>query len=78
MRNLKVECELKKVNEQLNDSRTGIYNFIALYEQFLERYQIYMDVADYKSDKIIVTDIPKKYKGVVAIDLKTKGILKIF
>ena len=79
VRNLEVECELKKVNERLNESRTGIYNFQALYEQFFKRDQLYMDVAEYKSDKIIVTDIPNKYKGVVAIDLITKGFfLKIF
>ena len=74
-KNTEVEIEIKKTKERINESKTGNYNFQALYEQFFKRENLYMDIAEYKSDKTIVTDIKNKSKGVVATEFIKKGTL---
>ncbi len=74
-KNTEVEIEIKKTKERINESKTGNYNFQALYEQFFKRENLYMDIAEYKSNKTTVTDIKNKSKGVVATESIKKGTL---
>jgi hypothetical protein len=69
------EIELNKTKERIQESKKGTYDFNSLYEQFFTRKNLYMDVADYRSDKIQITDIENKSKGVVATDFIKKGTL---
>lgn len=74
-KNTEVEIEIKKTKERINESKTGNYNFQALYEQFFKRENLYMDIADYMSNKIMITDVKNKSKGVVATEFIKKGTL---
>ncbi len=72
-RNQEAQNELVRTKERLNESKTGTFNFKALYEQFFKREDLYMDIADYKSEKITVAEIQNKAKGVIATDHIPKG-----
>ena len=73
--NKEAEIQLNKTKERIQESKNGTYQFNSLYEKFFARKNLYMDVADYRSDKIQVTDIENKSKGVVATDFIKKGTL---
>ena len=72
---IKYEIELTK--ERINESTNGIYNFQKLYEQFFKKDNLYMDIADFKSSRIKVTDIENKCKGVIAVDFIPKNTLLV-
>jgi len=65
-KNSEAEAEIKKTTERVNESKTGVYNFKAIYEEIYSNNNYYMDIADYKSNKIEVIDILNKSKGVIA------------
>ena len=71
------EIELKKSLQRIDESVTGIYDFESLVEQHMKRKNSNFDVADYKSNKIFITDIPNKSKGVLAIEAIKKGTLLV-
>jgi len=72
-KNQEAQNELARTKERLTESKTGVFNFKGLYEQFFKREELYMDIADYKSDKITVAEIHNKAKGVIAIEHILKG-----
>lgn len=74
-KNTEAEAEIKKTTERINESKTGVYNFKAMYQEIFSNNNFYMDIADYRSNKIEVTDILNKSKGVVATDFIKKGTL---
>lgn len=74
-KNAEAEIELKKTQDRIHESKTGVYDFKALYEQFFKKENFYMDIAEYRSNLIQVTDIPNKAKGVIAKESIPKGTL---
>ena len=76
-KNQEAQTELARTKERLTESKTGVFNFKGLYEQFFKREDLYIDIADYKSDKITVAEIQNKAKGVIATEHILKGILNI-
>ncbi len=74
-KNEDAEIELKKTNDRINEFKYGNYNLDSLYEQFFKKTDLYMDIADYKSNKITIKDIKNKSKGVVATEFIKKGTL---
>jgi len=70
-----VQIELKKTNQRINESKYGNYNLESIYEQYFEKNDFNMDIADFKSNKITIKDIENKSKGVVAVDFIRKGTL---
>ncbi len=75
--NSQAKYEIELTKERLNESKNGVYNFQKLYEQFFSKDNLYMDIADFKSSKIKVTDIENKCKGVIAVDFIPKNTLLV-
>jgi hypothetical protein len=75
--NSQAKYEIELTKERINESTNGIYNFQKLYEQFFKKDNLYMDIADFKSSRIKVTDIENKCKGVIAIDFIPKNALLV-
>lgn len=75
--NSQAKYEIELTKERINESTNGIYNFQKLYEQFFKKDNLYMDIADFKSSRIKVTDIENKCKGVIAIDFIPKNTLLV-
>jgi len=75
--NKEAQVEIDRTLKRINESKTGNDNFSGLYEQFLKRDELHMDVADFMSEKIAITDIENKAKGVVACEFIEKGTLLI-
>jgi tetratricopeptide (TPR) repeat protein len=74
-KNKEVQIEIEKTNQRIKESTTGEYDFKNIYELFFKGENLYMDIADYWSDKIEVADIKNKSKGVKANALIKKGTL---
>lgn len=75
--NKDAKLELDKTNQRLIEAQTGNYDFETLLEQYLQKECLYFDVADFKSSKISVVDIPNKSKGVIANQDIKKGELLV-
>jgi len=73
--NKDTENEIVRTHKRLNEAKNGTYNFKELYEQYFKRENLYLDVADYFSNQMKITNIENKSKGVVAIDFIKKGTL---
>ena len=67
--------EISRCRERLVESNEGVYNFEKLYMESFKRETLYMDVADYTSNKIAIVDIEFKGKGVKAMEFIKKGTL---
>ncbi len=46
-----------------------------MYDKFFKREEMKMDIADFRSKKIMVADVPNKAKGMVACETIAKGSL---
>ena len=75
--NKEAKLELQKSNQRLAETRTGNYDFKSLLEQYLSKETHFFDIADYRSAKMAVVDIPNKCKGVIANEFIKKGELLV-
>lgn len=67
--------QAKKTTDRINESKNGAYDFEGLYNQLFKRECLNMDIAEYMCDKIMITDIENKSKGVVATEFIKQGTL---
>ena len=77
--NKEATSELEKTNQRIHESTTGDYDLERLsnevFERVLKQETLNFDLADFKSSKISVVDIPNKSKGVIANEFIKKGTL---
>ncbi len=74
--NTEAAVELKRSEDRLEESRTGVYDQNSMIENLKFGIQE-MDVADYKSSKIKVVELRKGYRGVEAVEAIAKGTLLV-
>lgn len=75
--NKEAKIELEKSIQRINESITGNYDFEKMLEKYLKKECLNFDIAEFKSPKINVVDIPNKYKGVKANEDIKKGELLV-
>lgn len=73
----KAKLELNRVNARITESKTGVYDTKKLMEQYLDKTNLYFDIADFKSDRIEIYEIENKSKGIKAVDFIEKGTLLV-
>jgi len=66
-----------KSQKNVDETKTGLYDFEKILKQSIAKNRHDIDVADYKSSKIAITDIPKKSKGVIASEFINQGELLV-
>ena len=74
--NLRAKSELKRSEDRLKESLTGEYDFKSLVEQ-VKAGKLRLDVADYVSSDIRITEVSGKGKGVVANKAIKRGTLLV-
>jgi tetratricopeptide (TPR) repeat protein len=75
--NKEAKSELDRANQRVSEAKSCSYNFEAMYDQYFKQEDLYMDVADYKSDKIAIVTIENKSKGIMATDFIPKGTVLV-
>jgi tetratricopeptide (TPR) repeat protein len=71
------EVELKRCQNRINEQLTGNYDFSDLLDQALNKQNLFLDAADYKSNKIRIGNVKNKSKGVIASEDIKKGELLV-